>query len=425
MGNRFSRPVSRLKGRADGRHGGPGTAARVVLATVAALAIGRGVAACGSSSSGGSSGPVDIVAYSTPGTVYTDGLIPAFKKTSQGAGARFSSSFGPSGDQSRAVESGQPASVVHFSSSPTCSGLSTTAWSTRTRTGPFSRVCPGLGVVFVVRKGNPKEIKGWSDLVKPGVQMVTPNPFSSGGASWNLMAAYGAQLPEGKSNAQAEEFLKQLLGEHALQARVGSDAITAFTQGKGDVALSYENEAVAAQKAGEEVDYVTPEDTILIQTPIAATKDASTPAQDFVKWLYTPEAQQVWADNGYRPVVKSVFEKNKKFPTPPGCSPSTSSVAGTRRRRSSSTRTTASSPRTRRTWGCPERMSTAATDTASGAPRGRPHGRASGAPPLGAVVTAYLSVIVLIPIAALVAQSTDGGWARSGMRSRPPRRSRP
>ena len=134
------------------------------------------------------------------------------------------------------------------------------------------------------------------------------------------MAAYGAQIEEGKSDAQAQEFLKQLLGNVVAPA-AGSAAtsMTAFTQGKGDVALAYENEAIAAQKAGEDVDYVIPDDTILIQTPIATTTDASTTAQDFVKWLYTPEAQQIWADNGYRPVVKSVLDKNaKQFPTPPG-----------------------------------------------------------------------------------------------------------
>ena len=155
MGNRFSRPVSRLKGRADGRHGGPRTAARVVLATVAALAIGLGIAACGSSSSA-DSGSVDIVAYSTPETVYKDGLIPAFKKTSQGADANFTTSFGPSGDQSRAVESGQPASVVHFSIQPDMqrlvdAGKVDSNWDQNSYDG----FVQDSVVVFVVRKGNP------------------------------------------------------------------------------------------------------------------------------------------------------------------------------------------------------------------------------------------------------------------------------
>jgi sulfate/thiosulfate transport system substrate-binding protein len=146
---------------------------------------------------------------------------------------------------------------------------------------------------------------------------VTPNPFSSGSARWNLMAAYGAQLAEGKSKAQAQKFLQELLQHTVVQPASGSDALSTFTSGKGDVLLSYENDAIAAKKAGEDVDYVTPNDTILIQTPLAATKDAPTQAQDFVKWEYTPQAQQIWADQGYRPVVKSVFDKNKsKFTDP-------------------------------------------------------------------------------------------------------------
>jgi sulfate/thiosulfate-binding protein len=297
------------------------TSGRLALAAALAIAVGVAVTACGSTSSGSSSGgPVNIVAYSTPETVYKDGLIPAFEKTPDGSGASFSTSFGPSGDQSRAVESGQPASVVHFSIQPDMqrlvdAGKVASDWDQNEQDG----FVEDSVVVFVVRKGNPDNIQSWDDLVKPGVEVLTPNPFSSGGARWNLMAAYGAQLEEGKSDAQAQEYLKQLLGNVALQAPSASDSMTAFTQGKGDVALAYENEAIAAQKAGEDVDYVVPDDTILIQTPIATTEDASTQAQDFVDWLYTPEAQQIWADNGYRPVDKAVLAKNEKeFPTPSG-----------------------------------------------------------------------------------------------------------
>jgi sulfate transport system substrate-binding protein len=319
MDTRFSGSVSRVFGRAGGRHGGR-RAARFGLAAFAAAALGVGVTACGSSSSGDSSGPIDIVAYSTPETVYKDGLIPAFEKTSEGSGAKFSSSFGPSGDQSRAVESGQPASVVHFSIEPDMqrlvdAGKVASDWNQNDHDG----FVEDSVVVFVVRKGNPDNIQNWDDLVQPGVEVLTPNPFSSGGARWNLMAAYGAQIEEGKSDAEAQDYLGQLLGNVALQAPSAADSMTAFTQGKGDVALAYENEAIAAQKAGEDVDYVVPDDTILIQTPIATTEDAPTQAQDFVDWLYTPEAQQIWADNGYRPVDESVLAKNEKtFPIPSG-----------------------------------------------------------------------------------------------------------
>jgi sulfate/thiosulfate transport system substrate-binding protein len=295
-----------------------------LAAAALAVALAGGVAACGSNSSGSSDGgggsDISLVAYSTPDSAYTDHLIPAFTKTSHGKGASFKTSFGASGDQSRAVESGLPADVVHLSLTPDMdrlveAGMVDKNWD-KNQYGGFVE---DSVVSFVVRKGNPKGIKTWGDLIKPGVEVVTPNPFSSGGARWNLMAAYGAQLEEGKSAAQAQKFLQELLQHTAVQPPAASDALTTFTSGKGDVLISYENDAIAAKEAGENVDYVIPDDTILIQTPIATTTDAPSQANDFIKWEYTPEAQQIWADQGYRPVVKSVLDKNKsKFPIPPG-----------------------------------------------------------------------------------------------------------
>jgi sulfate transport system substrate-binding protein len=133
------------------------------------------------------------------------------------------------------------------------------------------------------------------------------------------MAAYGAQINQGKSPDEALAFLKTLLEHAVVQPGSAGDALTAFTSGKGDVLLAYESDAIEAQKAGEDIDYVIPDDTILIETPAAATVDAPTQAQDFLTYLWTPEAQQLWADGGYRPVDQSVLAKNKdKFPTPPG-----------------------------------------------------------------------------------------------------------
>jgi sulfate/thiosulfate transport system substrate-binding protein len=309
------------------------SAARVALAGAAAVGA-LGLAACGSSTSstsssttastGGSSSnsgtELHLVGYSTPQTVYDDSLEPGFQSTSQGQGVTFSDSFGASGDQSRAVEAGQQADVVHFSIQPDMQrlvddGIVAPSWDQN----PYHGFVQDSVVVFVVRKGNPDNIHTWDDLVKSDVQVVTPNPFQSGSAKWNLMAAYGAQLQEGKSPAQAEAYLKDLLSHAQVQPASGRDATTAFTSGQGDVLLSYENEAIAAQKAGEDVDYVIPDDTIQIQTPIATTKDAPQAASDFVKYLYTPEAQTDFAKAGYRPVVKSVFDKYKSsFPTPKG-----------------------------------------------------------------------------------------------------------
>jgi sulfate transport system substrate-binding protein len=174
-------------------------------------------------------------------------------------------------------------------------------------------------VVFVVRKGNPEDIQDWDDLIKPDVEVVTPNVFSSGGAKWNLLAAYGAQIEQGKAPDEALAFLKSLLENAVAQPGSASDALTTFTSGKGDVLLSYESDAIEAQSAGEDVEYVVPDDTILIETPAATTTDASTQAQDFLEYLWTPKAQQLWADGGYRPVDQSVLAKNEdKFPVPPG-----------------------------------------------------------------------------------------------------------
>src|SRR3954469_1497058 len=166
------------------------------LVLVAACAV---LSACGGSSSGGGSDSISLVAYSTPKEAYA-ALIPAFNKTPDGKGVTFTQSYGASGDQSRAVESGLPADVVEFSLEPDVtrlvdSGLVDQSWNQN----QYKGMVTDSVVVLVTRKGNPKNIKGWSDLTKPGVQVITPNPFTSGGARWNVMAAYGAQLEQGKS----------------------------------------------------------------------------------------------------------------------------------------------------------------------------------------------------------------------------------
>jgi sulfate/thiosulfate transport system substrate-binding protein len=300
------------------------------LALCGAVALSGGLAACGGSSdtasasgssSSGSAGQLALVAYSTPKHAY-DALTAAFAKTSQGNGISFSASYGPSGSQSKAVASGQPADVVGFSTEPDISrlvkaGLVSSNWDANTYKG----IVADSVVVFVVRKGNPKHITTWNDLIKPGVSVVTPNPSTSGSAQWNIMAAYGAQLKMGKSPSEALAYVKTLLTKHvSVEDPSGSTAMSTFTGGKGDVLLSYENEAISAKKAGENVQYVIPKQTILIQTPDAVVKKSShvKQAQAFLNWLWTPAAQTIWAQKGYRPVVPSVLHKFKsKFPTPP------------------------------------------------------------------------------------------------------------
>ncbi len=317
--NRFRRLVSRPRGGV--KRAISSKAGRIGLTGALALSLGLGVAACGDdSSSGGSGEQLNLVAYSVVETVYDEALIPGFQKTSEGEGATFKNSFGPSGDQQRAVIAGQPADYVHLSIEPDMqalvdAGLVDSGW----QDNQYKGIVQDSVVVFAVRKGNPKNIQTWDDVVKPGVEVVTPNVFSTGGAKWNLMAAYGAQINQGKSPDEALAFLKTLLEHAVVQPGSAGDALTAFTSGKGDVLLAYESDAIEAQNAGEDIDYVVPDDTILIETPAATTVDAPTQAQDFLKFLWTPEAQQLWADGGYRPVDQSVLAKNKdKVPTPPG-----------------------------------------------------------------------------------------------------------
>jgi len=291
-------------------------------AALITLLIALVVAGCGSSSSSTSSGSggakLDVVGYSTPESVYAETLEPAFAKTSQGQGVSFSNSFGASGDQSRAVVAGQPASVVHFSQAGDMERLVEEGelvakdWESQ----PYHGIATDSVVVILVRKGNPEGITSFKDIEDKEVGVVTPNPFSSGSARWNIMAVYGSALEEGDSPDQALEAVKNVLEKTVAQPGSGRDAFAAFSQGQGDVLLTYENEAIKAEKEGEEVEYVIPPSTIQIETPIAVTKDAPEPAaEDFLKFLWSDQGQELWAENGYRPVNPKLVDP-KQFPTP-------------------------------------------------------------------------------------------------------------
>jgi sulfate/thiosulfate transport system substrate-binding protein len=289
-----------------------------VTVAIGALLLASLLAACGSSSSSGGGGKVDVVGYSTPEEVYTNGLEPAFEKTAAGKDASFSNSFGASGDQSRAVEAGQPASLVHFSQAGDMTrlvdaGKVSAGWDKQ----KYNGIAQDSVVVIVTRKGNPKGIHSFDDLVKKDVSVVTPNPFSSGSARWNIMAIYGAEEEEGETPAQALNSVKTVLSKAAAQPGSGSDALTAFEQGQGDVLLSYENEAIKAKNDGQSVDYVIPDDTIKIETPIAVTKGAPAQAQKFLDYIWSDAGQKIWAQNGYRPVNPKLVDP-KTFPTPSG-----------------------------------------------------------------------------------------------------------
>src|SRR4029453_18909579 len=245
---------------------------RIVLTSVAVFAL-LATAVAGAAQRGTN---LSLVAYSTPREAYAK-LIPMFQATPQGKDVSFSQSYG-------------------------------------------AMVTDSV-VVFAVRDGNPKHIRSWDDLLKPGVEVITPNPFTSGGARWNVMAAYGAWRKLGKTKVQAQQKLLQLFQHVAVQDKSARDALNTFLSGKGDVLLTYENEAIGAQLAGQKVQYVIPGSTILIENPIAVTKTSGNKdtANAFIRFLKTPAAQQVFADRGYRPILKSVLAANrKKFPVRPG-----------------------------------------------------------------------------------------------------------
>jgi len=276
-----------------------------------------------SGDSGGSSEKVSLVGFSILKTANKD-LVTDFKKTDAGKNVDFSESYGASGDQARAVIAGLKADQVHFSLEPdmtklTDEGLVADDW----KDGPNKGIVTQSVVAIVVRKGNPKNIKGWDDLVKPGIGIVTPNPGSSGSAKWNLLAAYGHTLAGGGSDAEAQAYMKKLLGNVAAFPGSGKDATTAFEGGTGDVLLSYENEAIQARAAGADFDYIIPDETLLIQNPAAVTVDSSKAAKAFLDFQLSKDGQTDYAKQGFRPLddsikvdVKGANEPSDAFPAP-------------------------------------------------------------------------------------------------------------
>jgi sulfate transport system substrate-binding protein len=265
--------------------------------------------ASSSSSATAKGDQLSLVAYSTPQVVY-DEVIPDFEKTEAGNGVGFKTSFGASGEQSRAVEAGLKADVVSFSVEPDMkrlvdAGLVDAGW----KSAPHDGLVTTSLVSFVVRNGNPKNIKSWDDLLRPGVKVVTPNPFTSGAAKWNLLGAYAHG---------GLEYVSKLIKDHVtVQPKSGREALQTFTGGEGDVLLSYEYEATTAQKKGEDVEYVTPDDTLKIDITIAKTATAPATAQTFLDYVLSAPAQQRFADWGYRPVDEATLAKNRsKFPDP-------------------------------------------------------------------------------------------------------------
>ncbi len=295
----------------------------VTLALIAAVLAGCGG---GASDVVGGGGPVNahtsltLAAYSAPEPGWSR-VIPAFNASEEGKGVQVITAYGASGDQSRGVVDGKPADVVNFSVEPDITrlvkaGKVSKEWNADATKGiPFGSV-----VALVVRKGNPKNIKDWDDLVRPGVEVVTPSPLSSGSAKWNLLAPYAVKSSGGQDGAAGIDFVRKLVSEH-VKLRPGSarEATDVFVQGSGDVLISYENEAIATERAGEPVEHVIPQQTFKIENPVAvvSTSPHLGAATAFKNFQYTAAAQKLWAQAGFRPVDPAIVaEFRDQFPVP-------------------------------------------------------------------------------------------------------------
>jgi sulfate/thiosulfate-binding protein len=264
---------------------------------------------------------LSLVGYSTPKAVMGK-IIQAWQQTADGKDASFSQSYGASTDQARAVANGLKADVVFLSTGDDVNllvdaGLVDAKWNRQA----FDGIAADTVVVFAVRNGNPKHIKGWRDLVRPGVQVLTPNPFSSGSAKWNVLAAYGAQRRLGKSDKQATAYVQQLFKHVVSQDTSGRNATNTFLAGKGDVLITYESEALNARLNGQDIQYVIPRQSMLIELPIAVLKNSSNKdvANKFIRFVKQPAAQDLFAQYGFRPVSPQVARKYAdKFPSRPG-----------------------------------------------------------------------------------------------------------
>lgn len=261
-----------------------------------------------------------LVAYAVPEPGWSK-IIAAFTATPQGKGVEVTTSYGASGDQSRSVAEGKPADLVNFSVEPDITRLVkadkvAADWNTDVTRGiPFGSV-----VSMVVRSGNPKNLRDWDDLVKPGIEVVTPSPLSSGSAKWNLLAPYAVKSNGGKDPQAGLDYITALVNDH-VKTRPGSarEATDVFLQGTGDVLLSYENEAIHIERQGKPVEHVNPPQTVRIENPVAvvtttAHQDKTVALKNF---LYTLQGQRLWAEEGFRPVDPAVAaEFAEDFPAP-------------------------------------------------------------------------------------------------------------
>ena len=296
------------------------------LAAAVALSASAAVLLACAPSTGSSGSSLNLVGFAVP-KAGNNAAQAAFAKTDEGKGTTWKESYGASGDQSRAVAGGLKADYVHFSLAPDVTrlvdeGLVAKDWDQGANRG----IVTDSVVVLVTRKGNPKNIQDWSDLVKPGVGVVTPNPGSSGSARWNILGAYQSVIDGGGSEADGRAYLTKFFKNVKALPGSGRDATTAFQGGTGDVLISYENEAILARQNGEAIDYVVPKKTLLIENPAAVTTKAKPEAKKFLDYVLSPEGQAAYVEKGFRPLstvdgvkvgtVKGANDPANPFPTP-------------------------------------------------------------------------------------------------------------
>ena len=266
-------------------------------------------------------GKLILGAYTTPREAYGE-IIPLFQTAWQaqsGHAVTFEESYLGSGTQSRAVVEGFEADVVALSLEADVrriadAGLITHDWHSAPNDGMVSTSI----VVFGVRPGNPKGIRDWADLAAPGLEVLTPNPETSGGAMWNILALYGAALRghvagvPADDPAAAQAFLQAVLGNVTVMDKGARESITNFETGVGDVIITYENEILVGQRSGQDYEMVTPHATIRIDNPVAIVDSYAdqhgtrAAAEAFVAFLFTPEAQAIFAEYGLRAVEPHV-----------------------------------------------------------------------------------------------------------------------
>ena len=279
--------------------------------------------------------PVVLIlgAYTVPKEAYQEEIIPAFVKQwkeKSGQALEIQQSYVGSGQQARAIVGGFEADIAALSLEDDVAAIQKAAlithdWKTAPHGGMITRSVVAIGV----RKGNPKGIKTWEDLAKPGVEVLYPNPKTSGGAMWDVNAIYGAGLKISAAKkgapdpAYARDLLKRIQKNVKVMDKSGRESVTTFERGIGDAIVTYENELLPRIAAGQPYEIIVPPETILIENPAALVDKYADKhgvrgvAEAFLGYLHTPETQRAFAKKGFRPVDEAVAKEFVQgFPVP-------------------------------------------------------------------------------------------------------------